>query len=386
MYIHTVKEGESVYSIAGEYGISPAKIIENNGLKNPDRLAVGRELLILVPTRTYTARRGDTLGGIAKRFSVTESEMRKNNPTLSGRSGIYPEEVFAVKYPAKMHGIALLNGYAYKGTTGERLNLLMPYLSHVTVSSKHYKGARMHTLFDGSPCVKAAKALGKRVLLRIYTEDFECGDKKQSGEFIASAIKEAKAMDCDGITFNLPRAAESEKLSEFLFGIKKAALAEGLSLSVEFGGKILKNLTDTVDSVIINYDKALGDFEKSFDESERSFYTEAAGLCDTTRAFADLSPFAYLGNNAFPIEEAERIADRGGLKTDYDSDSMLCKYKTKEGEVIYPSLKNIKARLELCSELGFLGYSVDIMSVPVAHLMMLSSMFQLAPDYFSGGI
>lgn len=386
MYIHTVKEGESVYSIAGEYGISPAKIIENNGLKNPDRLTLGRELLILVPTRTYTARRGDTISTVAKRFSVTEADIRKNNPALCGRSGIYPEEVFAVKYPSKMHGIALLNGYAYKGTTSERLNLLMPYLSHITVCSKHYKNARMHTLFDGSLYAKAAKAAKKRVLLRIYTEDFECGSEKYRSEFIASAIKEAKAMDYDGITLNLPKAAEDEKLSEFLFDIKKAAIGEGLSLSVECGGKILKNLTDMADSVIINYDKALRDSDKSFKEGERSFYTEAAGLCDTTRAFADLSPFAYRGGFAFPIEEAERIADQNGIKTSYDSNSMLCKYKTKDGEVIYPSLKNIKARLELCSELGFLGYSVDIMRVPIAHLMMLFSMFQLAPDYFSGGI
>ena len=57
MQIHRVKEGESIYSIAREYGVHPSKIIENNGIRNPSRLTVGRELLILIPTRTYTARR-----------------------------------------------------------------------------------------------------------------------------------------------------------------------------------------------------------------------------------------------------------------------------------------------------------------------------------------
>ena len=58
MKIHTVKEGETVFHIARKYGVSPAKIIENNGLLNPDRLSVGQKLLIVRPL-TNMEEKGD---------------------------------------------------------------------------------------------------------------------------------------------------------------------------------------------------------------------------------------------------------------------------------------------------------------------------------------
>ena len=46
MTIHTVKPGDTVFKIARMHGTSPMKIVEDNGLTNPDRLTVGEELLI----------------------------------------------------------------------------------------------------------------------------------------------------------------------------------------------------------------------------------------------------------------------------------------------------------------------------------------------------
>ena len=68
MRIHRVERGESVFGIARAYGVPAASIIEVNGLENPDALAVGQELLVLTPRRVYTARSGDTVSDVARRF------------------------------------------------------------------------------------------------------------------------------------------------------------------------------------------------------------------------------------------------------------------------------------------------------------------------------
>ena len=115
MYIHTVKEGETVYSIAEKYGVSPSKIIENNLIAQPSKLIVGEELLILVPTRTYSVRNGDSLEEVCKRFAISKEDIRKNNPYLVGRDKLFAEEILAIKYPPQKRGLALLNGYVYKG-------------------------------------------------------------------------------------------------------------------------------------------------------------------------------------------------------------------------------------------------------------------------------
>ena len=70
MQIYRVKENDTVYSIAKEYGVAPSKIIEYNGLERPGRISVGEELLIPMPTRTYTAQSGDTLSAVAMRFGA----------------------------------------------------------------------------------------------------------------------------------------------------------------------------------------------------------------------------------------------------------------------------------------------------------------------------
>ena len=90
MHIHTVKEGETVFHIARKYGVSPAKIIENNGLINPDRISVGQKLLILTPTRTYTVRGGDTLKKISRRFGVKERCILRANPYLPAQMRSIP--------------------------------------------------------------------------------------------------------------------------------------------------------------------------------------------------------------------------------------------------------------------------------------------------------
>ncbi len=45
-FMHVVQKGESLTYIAGLYQVDPQDIIDLNGIKNPNRIAVGQELLI----------------------------------------------------------------------------------------------------------------------------------------------------------------------------------------------------------------------------------------------------------------------------------------------------------------------------------------------------
>ena len=97
MKIHRVKRGESIYDIAKDYGVSAQKIVEDNAVLYPERLIVGEELLILTPTRTYTARKGDTLSSVSLRFHVKESDLLMKNPFLLGRRELNEGEVLSLK-------------------------------------------------------------------------------------------------------------------------------------------------------------------------------------------------------------------------------------------------------------------------------------------------
>ncbi len=135
MLIHTVRSGDSIYSIAREYGVSPTRIITDNLLENPSRLAVGEDIVILFPTTTYTVRGGDTLESIARTYGVSIQDLYRNNPILSGLPNVYPGQVLNISYDTQPLGEISSNGYAYTSINRETLRRTLPYLTYLSIFS-----------------------------------------------------------------------------------------------------------------------------------------------------------------------------------------------------------------------------------------------------------
>jgi murein DD-endopeptidase MepM/ murein hydrolase activator NlpD len=83
---YTVKPGDTLYDIGMKYGVEPEDIARVNALANPTALQVGQQLNIPTgsgsaasPAGTYTVANGDTLSGIADRFTVSQSALAAAN-------------------------------------------------------------------------------------------------------------------------------------------------------------------------------------------------------------------------------------------------------------------------------------------------------------------
>ncbi|HYL64535.1 MAG TPA: transglycosylase SLT domain-containing protein [Candidatus Methylomirabilis sp.] len=84
---HRIEAGETLTSIAKKYHVTAAAISDANNLDRHAALEVGEKLIIpAAPSAEaksrlvrYRVRRGDTLGGIAERFSVASEDVRKWN-------------------------------------------------------------------------------------------------------------------------------------------------------------------------------------------------------------------------------------------------------------------------------------------------------------------
>lgn len=135
MQIYTVKSGDSIYSIAREFGTTPARIIADNELTDPGRLAVGQSLVILEPTNTYTVRGGDTLESIADTFGISLIELWRNNPMLGGKSFIYPGQTLNISFDPPPLGDAAINGYVYPFVDRDTLRKTLPYLTYLSIFS-----------------------------------------------------------------------------------------------------------------------------------------------------------------------------------------------------------------------------------------------------------
>jgi membrane-bound lytic murein transglycosylase D len=96
---HTVRRGDSLWRLASRYGTTVGRIQRDNDLRS-DRLAVGQRLRIATGTgggaRSYTVRRGDTIGRIAQAENVSIDQLLRANG-LSRSSTIYPGQV--IRFP-----------------------------------------------------------------------------------------------------------------------------------------------------------------------------------------------------------------------------------------------------------------------------------------------
>lgn len=128
--LYTVNVGDSVYSIAGRFGISPERIIVDNGLYPPYNLSIGQSLLILIPYITHTVQEGESLSAIAEKYSLSINELYRRNYSLNGNDTIYPGQTIIIEYKDTSDRYPILsNSYAYPFINKQILSSVLPYLS-----------------------------------------------------------------------------------------------------------------------------------------------------------------------------------------------------------------------------------------------------------------
>ena len=93
-FLHVVRRGDTLGAIARRYGSSVSTIMAANGIRDPRRLRIGQQLVVPPdPSRgrsaspakaassstTYSVKRGDTLGAIARRHGTTVAALQELN-------------------------------------------------------------------------------------------------------------------------------------------------------------------------------------------------------------------------------------------------------------------------------------------------------------------
>jgi murein DD-endopeptidase MepM/ murein hydrolase activator NlpD len=73
---HEVQRGETLYSIARSYGVTPGDLVRSNGIESPELLLPGT--LLTVPGQ-YRVRKGDTLFSISRSYGISVAELSRLN-------------------------------------------------------------------------------------------------------------------------------------------------------------------------------------------------------------------------------------------------------------------------------------------------------------------
>ncbi|MBE6718004.1 MAG: LysM peptidoglycan-binding domain-containing protein [Ruminococcaceae bacterium] len=133
MVIYVVQPGDTLESIAREYGVPLSRLISQNELTDTENLAVGQTIVILYAEEVYTVRSGDTLASIANSYGTTINNLLQNNPQLMGKTEVFEGQTLIISYDTQKLGNIAVNGYIYPFVDRDTLIRTLPYLTYLTL-------------------------------------------------------------------------------------------------------------------------------------------------------------------------------------------------------------------------------------------------------------
>ena len=169
MTIHVVTPGQTLYSIAGDYGAAAGLIAQWNGLRPPYPLAVGQSLLILAPAEVYAVQEGDTLSSISRNTGIPILTLLRNNPGLGGFDRVYPGQTLVLRYQDPPQRQVEVNGYAYPFADPEILRAILPYTTFLTPFTYGIRADGGLVPLDDGPLLALARQYGVRPLMHLST-------------------------------------------------------------------------------------------------------------------------------------------------------------------------------------------------------------------------
>ena len=94
--VHVMAAGDTIYSLAREYGVSASDIISYNQISDPTRIRIGTEIRIPSDaSETYTVQRGEYIYSIARKLGVDWLDLLAAN-NLDREDVVRPGDVLVV--------------------------------------------------------------------------------------------------------------------------------------------------------------------------------------------------------------------------------------------------------------------------------------------------
>ena len=374
MNIHTVKLGQTLDGIAAQYGIATERLTENNSIKNG--VAEGRELLILTPTRTHRVKRGEDLSMLASRFGVRREELMMRNPSLAA-SRLTEGKELVIRYPEPTRGTIAVNAYFNKSASVEKLRQIIHYITYLTVSAYRLEKDGLRRLFDAKNAVRIGREGGKVVLMRVEdgTEGEFFTEEPRRSEYIDALIALAKSGGYSGITLSLGNleGERSEVFCKFLIELRQKMIGSELILFTELNERTPSCISEVSDGSVLSFCKRAHRAAPSFGCSDAAVYKKLADEAESSKVFIGIDTFAHGDKSVIGLTELFSRWEDVKIVTD---ESALTSCAMLQGEEFkFCSLKNLKAKLDLVYELGYMGVSFDIMSIPREYLLLIYALF-----------
>jgi spore germination protein len=250
MIIHVVKSGETIYSIANNYGVPLQKIIDDNELEIDEDLVVGQTLVILIPDQVYTVVEGDTLQSVARAYGTTTIKLLQNNPFITTSYEINPGDEIVINYKGDKLGNVNVHGYAYPFIRRDVLIKTLPYLTSLAIFTYGITRDGDLISIDDQEIIQLARDYGVAPLMVIstLTEDGIFSNELASlllnnqdiqDKLIANILKNLKEKKYYGldVDFEYILPKDRDAYAQFIENLTSSLNEEGFEVMVDLAPK-----------------------------------------------------------------------------------------------------------------------------------------------------
>ena len=188
MEIHVVQQGETLYAIAGRYGVDPELLRLVNGVGPGGALAVGQTLVVQQVETFHVVQPGETLAAVARRYGITLRQLYRNNFFLRGDPYVQAGQTLVIAYQGEKLGTAYTNGYAYPFIRPSLLRSTLPYMSQLTPFTYGIGASGGLLPLDDSQLLAQARSLGAVPLMHLSTLTEEDTFSSQRAEMVLTDL------------------------------------------------------------------------------------------------------------------------------------------------------------------------------------------------------
>ncbi|MBE5961648.1 MAG: LysM peptidoglycan-binding domain-containing protein [Lachnospiraceae bacterium] len=171
MQIHVVQAGDTIESIASQYGVNAERLAYDNQLGEISRLVTGQSLLILTPNVTHTVAEGDTKESIASQYGISVKQLYRNNPYLVFQDTLTTGDVLVISYEGEKIREFVVGGYAYPFIDRNLLREILPFLTKLLVFSYGFTTDGELVEIDDEELIALAKEYGVKPILTLTPLD-----------------------------------------------------------------------------------------------------------------------------------------------------------------------------------------------------------------------
>lgn len=232
------------------YNVSVERLISDNGILEPDNLVTGQAIVVLIPETIHTVTSGETLQSIASQYGVTEIELLQNNPFLTSQPLLFAGQELVISFADEKLRTVLVNSYAYPNIDELVLEYALPFLTQLTIFGYGFRRNGELVTINDEEMISKAYSFNVAPIMLLSTVDeighfnsetvkYIFSDQEIQDNLIENVLATMKEKGYLGldIDFEFIEPESKQQYIDFIVNITNRLHAEGFTVNVDLAPK-----------------------------------------------------------------------------------------------------------------------------------------------------